>query len=38
MAWVLSPWASQTFSLQLRSTESPASSYEALVLAAMYQG
>lgn len=31
-------WASQTFSVKLRSTESPASSYKALVLAAMYQG
>lgn len=40
MVWVLSPWASQTFMVQLGSTESPASQlvYKALVLAAMYQG
>lgn len=38
MAWVLSPWAAQTFSVELRSTESPTSLYKALVLAAMYQG
>lgn len=38
MAWVLSPWASQAFSLELCCTESPASSYKALVLAVMYQG
>lgn len=35
MAWILSPWASQAFSLELCCTESPASSYKALVLAVM---
>lgn len=38
MAWILSPWASKAFSLELCCTESPASSYKALVLAVMYQG
>lgn len=33
MAWILSPWASKAFSLELCCTESPASSYKALVLA-----
>lgn len=40
MAWVLSPWASWTFIVQLGSTESPAVQlvYKAPVLAAVYQG
>lgn len=35
MAWILSPWASQAFSLELCCAESPASLYKALVLAVM---